>query len=181
LPTSRFTINYVLVEPKNISDIPHIKQEVAKLGYLILTEGEFIKKNTDYYVYKTGIGTNILIMTFISFIVGLSIAGQTFYTFVLENLEKFGALKAIGAKKNELIKMLLYQAGIVGFLGFGFGVFLSSTVIALAKLHLPSYASIVTLPTIIFSFFVVITIVGFASYIVIRKVLTIEPFDIFRG
>lgn len=181
LPTSRFTITYVLVESKNKSDIPYIKQEVAKLGYLALTEDEFVKKNTDYYVYKTGIGTNILIMTLISFIVGLSIAGQTFYTFVLENLEKFGALKAIGAKKNELIQMLLYQAGIVGFLGFGFGIFLSSSVIALAKLHLPSYASIVTLPTIIFSFFVVIAIVGFASYIGIRKVLAIEPFDIFRG
>ena len=29
--------------------------------------------------------------------------GQTFYTFMLENLEKFGALKAIGAKGRELI------------------------------------------------------------------------------
>ena len=29
----------------------------------------------------------MLIMTVISFIVGLSISGQTFYTFILENLE----------------------------------------------------------------------------------------------
>ena len=43
-------------------------------------------------------GTNILIMTVISFVVGLSISGQTFYTFILENLEKFGALKAIGTQ-----------------------------------------------------------------------------------
>lgn len=33
-------------------------------------------------------------MTAISFLVGLSISGQTFYSFILENLEKFGALKA---------------------------------------------------------------------------------------
>jgi putative ABC transport system permease protein len=29
---------------------------------------------------------NVLLMTAISFIVGLSISGQTFYTFILENL-----------------------------------------------------------------------------------------------
>ena len=45
----------------------------------------------------------MLLMTVISFIVGLSISGQTFYTFILENLEKFGALKAIGAKSHELV------------------------------------------------------------------------------
>jgi putative ABC transport system permease protein len=120
-------------------------------------------------------------MTVICFIIGLSIAGQTFYTFVLENLEKFGALKAIGAKKNELIQMLLFQAGIVGFLGYGFGVFLSSVLIALAKLHIPDYASIVTFLSLSVSFIMVIIIVAFSSYIGIRKVIKIEPFDIFRG
>ena len=39
-----------------------------------------------------------------SFIVGLSISGQTFYTFILENLERFGALKAIGTKSRELVE-----------------------------------------------------------------------------
>lgn len=126
-------------------------------------------------------GINLLIMTLISFIVGLSIAGQTFYTFVLENIEKFGALKAIGAKKTDLINMILFQAGIVGFLGYGFGVFLSSVVIALAKLKLPNYAPVVTCSNLGFSFFMVLIIVAFASYIGIRKVLEIEPFDIFRG
>jgi putative ABC transport system permease protein len=181
LPTTRFTISYVLVEPNSDKDIEHIRQEVDKLSYLALTKEEFITKNADYYVYKTGIGTNVLIMTVISFIIGLSIAGQTFYTFVLENLEKFGALKAIGAKKNELIQMLLFQAGIVGFLGYGFGVFLSSVLIALAKLHIPDYASIVTFLSLSVSFIMVIIIVAFSSYIGIRKVIKIEPFDIFRG
>lgn len=50
---------------------------------------------SDFYKYQTGVGTNILIMTIMSFIVGLSISGQTFCTFVLDNLEKFGALKAM--------------------------------------------------------------------------------------
>jgi putative ABC transport system permease protein len=181
LPTTRFTITYILVEPKNDTDIPYIKSQVANLGYLALTQQEFIHKNQKYYTFKTGIGTNTLIMTLISFIVGLSIAGQTFYTFVLENLEKFGALKAIGAQKKQLINMLLFQSLIVGFLGYGFGTLLSSSVIALARFRLPDYASMITIITMGCSFFMVLIIVAFSSYIAIRKVLKIEPFEIFRS
>ena len=59
-----------------------------------------MSQTKSFYIYQTGLGTNLLIMTVISFIVGLSISGQTFYTFILENLERFGALKAIGAKSR---------------------------------------------------------------------------------
>lgn len=181
LPTTRFTSSYIILEPKSTQSIPQIKEQVDKLGYMALTEKEFINKNIAYSVFKTGFGTNILLMMLISFAVGLSIAGQTFYTFVLENLEKFGALKAIGAKKDALIKMIFFQAAVVGFLGYGFGVFLSSALIALAKFRLPNYASIVTFPNLAFSFVMVIIIVAFSSYLGIRKVLKIDPFDIFRG
>lgn len=181
LPTTRFTISSILVEPKTEADIPYIQERVKTLGYVALTQQQFIDKNRNYYLYQTGLGTNVLIMTLISFIVGLSIAGQTFYTFVLENLEEFGALKAIGAKKNELMQMILFQAAVVGFLGYGFGVLLSSVMIAFAKLRLPNYASLVTYQTLAFSFFMVILIVVFSSYLGIRKVIKIDPFDIFRG
>ena len=68
------------------------------LGYLVLTKDEFMKKISAFYMFQTGLGMNLLIMTVMSFMVGLSISGQTFYTFVLENLEKFGALKAMGTE-----------------------------------------------------------------------------------
>ena len=168
LPTTRFTITYILLEPKSQKDIPHIKKVVQDLGYLALTESDFISKNRNYYLYKTGLGTNILIMTLISFIVGLSIAGQTFYTFVLENLEEFGALKAIGAKEHEIIKMIFFQSMVVGFLGYGLGILLSTTLIALAKLRLPEYAALVTYQNIGASFFMVAIII-IVCYIGIRK------------
>ena len=79
-------------------------------------------KNANFFVFQTGGGTNILIMTLISFVVGLSISGQTFYTFILENLERFGALKAIGTTNSELVKMILFQAGFTALTGYGLGV-----------------------------------------------------------
>ena len=103
IPTTRFTISYVLVEPKTPADVANIKQQVSAAGYLALTKDEFVQQISNFYMYQTGFGTNLLIMTVISFLVGLSISGQTFYTFILENIEKFGALKAIGAKGRELV------------------------------------------------------------------------------
>lgn len=181
IPSTRYTTSYILVEPKNEAAIAAVKREVARLGYLALTREEFIRKISDFYKYQTGIGTNILLMTVISFIVGLSISGQTFYTFILENLEKFGALKAIGAKGSELVSMILFQAVFTALTGYGIGVGLCTALIFVAKMRLPDYASLITFGNLGLALGMVILIAGISSYIGIRKVLRIEPFDIFRG
>jgi len=181
LPTTRFTISYVLVQAKNEAAIAGIKQEVAKLGYVALTDAEFNSQITNFYVYQTGIGTNILLMTIISFIVGLSISGQTFFTFILENLEKFGALKAIGAKSRQLVFMILFMATFAALTGYGLGIGLVTLMIWIARARLPNYAATITFGNLALAFGMVILIAGISSYLGIRKVLTIEPFDIFRG
>ncbi len=181
IPSTRFTTSFILIEPKSEADTPYIQEQIHKLGYEALTRDQFVKKITDFYTYKTGIGMNILMMTAISFIVGLSISGQTFYTFILENLEKFGALKAIGAKGSELISMILFQASFTALIGYGLGVGLASSMIILARIRIPDYAAQVTYTTLGFAFVMVLIIAGFSSYIGVRKVLQIQPFDIFRG
>ncbi len=181
IPSLRYTISYVLVEPKSPEAIPMIKAEVSRLGYDALTEDEFNERISSFYKYRTGLGTNILLMTVISFIVGLSISGQTFYTFTLENLERYGALKAIGAKGRELVAIILFQASVTAIVGYGLGVGLCALLIALAKLRLPSYASIITFTNLGAAFVMVLVITALSSYVAVRKVLRIEPFDIFRG
>jgi putative ABC transport system permease protein len=181
LPSTRFTMSYVLVEPKSAADVTRIANEVASLGYLALTTEQFTRRTSAFYKYKTGVGINILLMTVISFIVGLTISGQTFYTFILENLDKFGALKAIGARSRELIAMILFQAGFTGLTGYGLGVGLCCLLIAAAKMRLSSYAAIVTFFNLGTAFGMVLIITAVASYTGIRRVIRIEPFDVFRG
>jgi putative ABC transport system permease protein len=181
IPNPRFTISYVLVEPKTPGDVPEIKKIVGGLGYRALTSDEFIQQISDFYKYQTGIGMNILIMTIISFVVGLSISGQTFYTFILENLEKFGALKAIGATNGDLVAMILFQAGFTCLTGYGLGIGLCTLLIELAKLRLPDYVSMITYMNLLIAFAMVLIIAGVSSYFGVRRVLRIEPFDIFRS
>ncbi len=181
IPNPRFTISYVLVEPKSPADVAKIKKQAQALGYLALTKDEFMTKISDFYMFQTGLGMNLLIMTIMSFIVGLSISGQTFYTFVLENLEKFGALKAIGSKSRELIATILFQASFTALTGYGLGVGLCAGTIALAKMRLPDYAAMIMFWNLALAFGMVVVIAAVSGYFGVRKVLQIEPFDIFRG
>jgi putative ABC transport system permease protein len=51
----------------------------------------------------------------------------------------------------------------------------------LARLYLPDYAAIITFSNLVLAFLMVIVIAAISSYVGVRKVLRIEPFDIFRG
>jgi putative ABC transport system permease protein len=181
IPSTRFTTSFILVEPKARSAVPAIEGRVREMGYLALTSDEFKERIATFYKYQTGLGTNVLLMTIISFVVGLSISGQTFYTFILENLDKFGALKAIGARGRVLIFMILFQATFTALTSYGLGIGLSAVVIFAAKLRLPSYSATITYGNLALAFGMVVIIAAVSSYIGIRKVIRIEPFEIFRG
>jgi len=178
IPTTRFTVSYILLKPRSKRAEAAIKQQVAQLGYIALTRAEFNQRIANYYIYQTGVGTNILMMTAISFLVGLSISGQTFYSFILENLDKFAALRAIGAKRRELVYMILFMALFTAMTGYGLGIGLVTLMIALVRTYLPNYAAIITFWNLGLAFGLVLLIAGFSSYLGIRKVLRIEPFEI---
>ncbi len=181
IPHMHFTLSYLLVQPKSEAGVAAIKQKVAKLGYVALTKDEFNNGIAHYYIFRTGVGTNILLMTIISFIVGLAISGQTFYTFIIENLEKFGALKAIGAKGRKLVYMILFMAALTSLTGYGLGILLVTVVITAARSLSPYYAATITFWNLALAFGMVLLIGAISGYIGVRRVLKIEPFDIFRG
>src|ERR1019366_3090996 len=51
IPNPRFTISYVLVNPKTPADVANIKREVQGLGYLALTRDEFMHKISTFYMF----------------------------------------------------------------------------------------------------------------------------------
>jgi putative ABC transport system permease protein len=48
IPSMRFTMSYVLVQPKSDADVVRIKQQVAKLGYVARTKSDFKSLISDY-------------------------------------------------------------------------------------------------------------------------------------
>ena len=77
--------------------------------------------------------------------------------------------------------MILFQATFTAFTGYGLGIGLCVLLILLAKARLPSYAAMVTFGNLAISFGMVVVIAAVSSYVAVRRVLKIEPFDIFRG
>ena len=75
-----------------------------------------------YYAKYTGILLNFGIAIILGFIIGVAIAGQTFYNFTLDNLPYFGVFKAMGADNRMLTKMILLQALLVSAIGWGIGI-----------------------------------------------------------
>ncbi len=84
--------------------------------------GDFNTSTVWWYVKNTGIPFSFGTTVVIGFIVGVAIACQTFYAFVLDNLKHLGALKAMGMSNFRLSIMLIFQAATVGIIGFGIGL-----------------------------------------------------------
>ncbi len=50
IPTTRFTISYLLVRPKNAAAVAGIEQQVAALGYTAVTQEQFKANIADFYI-----------------------------------------------------------------------------------------------------------------------------------
>lgn len=122
-PRERKVLNYVLVKAKDGQSHAELARRIeAATGYRALTNQEFDRQTMSILLDKTGILVNFGITIALGFVIGLLVAGQTFYTFVLDNLRHFAALKAMGAGNATVLRMLFMQVLLVGTIGYGLGV-----------------------------------------------------------
>ncbi|HEY4261414.1 MAG TPA: ABC transporter permease, partial [Schlesneria sp.] len=181
-PRERNQLSFVLAHEKEGADPQQVCQSIhASTGLAARTRTDMIWFVITFYLRSTGIPVNFGITIALGFIVGTAIAGQTFYLFTLENLKQFGALKAMGVSNGRLVGMILLQATIVGCIGYGLGIgmtslFFESTqgVTALMGFYLPWQVAVIAAGA-------VAVIIVLASMISLRKVLILEPAVVFRG
>jgi putative ABC transport system permease protein len=133
----------------------------------------------DYFMKNTGIPINFGIAVALGFIVGTAIAGQTFYNFTLENIRYFGTLKAMGTTNGMLLRMILLQALLVGFIGYGLGVGGASMFGYLLRETELSFR--LTRELLIFSGCAITLICSFSAIISMLKVMRLEPAIVFKG
>jgi putative ABC transport system permease protein len=182
VPKERHLMSFVLVKPHSGVDTQVLCQRIERqTGLLALTRDQFFWKTIFYFLSSTGIPVNFGITITLGFVIGVAIAGQTFYLFTIENLRQFGALKAMGLSNLRIVAMILVQALVVGVIGYGIGVgltaiFFESTahITHLAGLHM--YWQVM-----VGSGVAVVVIVMLASLLSIQRVLVTEPAIVFRG
>jgi len=180
-PRERKLMTFVLAGVQPGQDSGEVCRRIEEQTRLqALTREQFIWKTIFYYLRHTGIPFNFGITVLLGFIVGVAIAGQTFYLFTLENLKQFGALKAMGVTNLHLIGMVFLQALVVGVLGYGIGIGLAAAFFEATK-HNPALAGIyVPWQVMTGTGVAVLVIVLVASLISLRRVLVLEPAIVFR-
>jgi putative ABC transport system permease protein len=122
-PPERRMMSYVLVKATPGSDLNELAGRIEqRTGLAARTSPQFERQTMDSLLEKTGILINFGITIVLGFVIGLLVAGQTFYTFVLDNLRPFAALKAMGATDATVLRMLCLQVVTVGLVGYGVGL-----------------------------------------------------------
>ncbi len=160
--------------PEEVAD--RINKETGLRAY---TEEQFKKASSDWMIQNSPIPFVVGLIVGIGFLVGIVVAGQTFYTFVLENSRYLGALKAMGASNMRLARMTIIQALVVGVTGYGIGMgMLSLFFRALPEGKAPL---LLRWEAAAFVFGAVFLIISFASLMGIRRVARIEPAIVFRS
>jgi putative ABC transport system permease protein len=188
VPQERRVMSAILVQAEEGADRHEVcrrieeqtAQRAGRPGLKALTREEFIWSNISYFMRRTGIILNFSITVGLGFIVGCAIAGQTFYTFTLENLNQFGSLKAMGVSNLRIVGMVLLQGLVVGLIGYGIGVGLA----ALFGETFPRFTRIafcMSWQVLAGTAVAVAIIVVLSSLVSIRKVLYLEPAVVFRG
>lgn len=141
---------------------------------------DFSTSTVWWYVKNTGIPISFGTTVIIGFIVGVAIACQTFYAFVLDNLTHLGALKAMGMTNARLSLMLVIQSATVGMIGFGIGL-LATSVFAYTAIEnqQPPFVMPWQIPVVAFAVIQVICMA--AALMGIVRLSFYEPAMVFRA
>jgi putative ABC transport system permease protein len=180
-PPERRKLSYVLAKAKDDVATEEVTRRIRKqTGLGAFTAEEFGMKTIMWVLKNTGIGINFGTTIVLGFIVGMAIAGQTFYLFTVENLKQFGALKAMGAGTFALARMIILQAFTVGAIGYGIGVGLATLFgrMTAGEGQLPF---VETWPLLALVWVALLGICSLSALISIVKLAKLEPAIVFRG
>jgi len=178
----RTQLSYVLVQPQPGVSAQELTQRIEdQTGLRARTSEQFQWDCVLYYLKHTGIPVNFGITIAIALIVGIVVAGQTFYIFTIENLKQFGALKAIGVTNWRITRMIVLQALTVGTMGFSIGSGLCALFFAITLNNPPTRGLVLMWQNAIGTGVAILVVIVLASLISIRRVLVLEPAEVFRG
>src|SRR5881409_2949330 len=178
----RTQLSYVLARPQpGVSSRELCARIEAQTGLRARTTDQFRWDCIRYYLKNTGIPVNFGITIAIALIVGVVVAGQTFYLFTVENLKQFGAIKAIGVTNWRLIGMILLQAFTVGLIGFSIGTGLAAEFFDFFGQKLATRGIILMWQSVALTGGCMVFVMVFASILSLRRVLVLEPAIVFRS
>jgi putative ABC transport system permease protein len=144
-------LSYIYIEIKETYDArvaaEEIKQELRNAHKVKEGEEDFTLITSDFLQERIGMITGFITaflggVAAISLIAGGITIANTMFMAVLERYREIGTLKAIGAKKGQIMRMFLIESGLIGLVGG-----LSGCVVGLAVIAIAGFFGVPTKPT----------------------------------
>jgi putative ABC transport system permease protein len=182
VPPERKVLSFVLADVIAGQDVGEVCRRIEKqTGMRAVTGPQFEWITMDYFMKKTGIPFNFGITVALGFIVGTAIAAQTFYLFTIENIKQYGALKAMGAGNVSLLTMIMLQALLVSFIGFGLGMGAATWFGMIATAPGSRLAYYMPWEVFVGVALAVAAISLLSSLLSMQRVMVVEPAVVFQG
>jgi len=171
---------YLVVRTQNGAEVSeainHLRSRFPDVD--VWRAGAFSWRTREYWLLTTGAGAALVIAAILGLVVGVVVTAQTLYAATVERLQEYATLRAIGASKFYVHRIILTQALLAAILGFVLGISLSFAAIHFARNGTAAFL----LP---WHFVVALAIATAAmcaagAVISIRKVMRIDPAMVFK-
>lgn len=170
---------FILVKAAPSITVERLAHEIKQLtGYDALTTEQFSARALQYFRDKTPVIIIFISVAILGFVIGLVVMWQIFSNFILTHIHQFGMLKMLGVTNALLIKMVLFQAAVIGGAGYFLGLVLALFFGLI--FHDTNIAFHLTLDIALLGALGTVFIVAFASYLSILKVLRLDTIDLCR-
>ncbi len=182
---SKFSANHVsaYILRTNSMDTAINDQIVRNINSTILavnafTGRDFNQKSLAYVKETSSIMSTFMFLIGFSLITGFIVVGLTMFSSVNDRIKDYGTIKAIGGTNAFITRLILSQSVLYALIGFGIAI---SCLLGLKILMASANQTINLSPSLIaFLFLSTLTISLVGSYFSLRKILKLEPVQIFR-
>ncbi|MBZ4415312.1 ABC transporter permease [Myxococcus sp. RHSTA-1-4] len=144
---------------------------------LAVTRDELSAMEVRHFLRRTPVGMVFGMGTMVAAFIGSVIVAITLYSSVIDRLRDYGTLKALGATRRDLFRLLLAQA----WLFFAVGCTVGLLAFFFVKAHAtqaPMLAPPWMLASVVAASFLSCTLASLAA---VRRALAIDPAIVFRG
>lgn len=169
-------IQYIAAKTRENADINNVIQQINSHGNILGLTSDGLASRMAKQFLKTGILINYGISVALGLVIGFSIAGQIFYIMTIENLSYYALIKALGGTGKMILMMILFQALLVGIIGYILGI--GTTLLWGFAIRNTTLAFEFPWQLLLFTGVLAMIICVFIAALSIKKVFKLDPYTL---
>jgi putative ABC transport system permease protein len=172
---------YILVKAAPGVDVVALQRTLtSRLSDVdVVTNAGFGRMTQIYWMFTTGAGIAVLLAALLGLVVGVVVVAQTIYATTVDHIREYGTLKAMGATNRYLYGVIVMQAVISAFIGYGLGMIVSFFVVRGSEQG--GAAILLPAPMAVGMLGLTLAMCIGAAIVSINRVTRLDPAMVFKG